>query len=60
MDEKTLSLQLEQIFKAKTSMRPNRIEFHTLKSMSTLQGVGKQLKEQRLIDNRPKAGATAS
>ena len=40
-------------FSNQTELRPNRIEFHSLPELSRRQGVGKELKEQRLIDNRP-------
>ncbi len=33
---------------------PNRIEFHSAEQMRDLQGVGVQLKEQKLVDHRPK------
>lgn len=33
---------------------PNRIEFHDAEKMRDLQGVGVQLKEQKLVDHRPK------
>jgi phenylacetate-coenzyme A ligase PaaK-like adenylate-forming protein len=36
---------------------PNRIEFHSAEQMRDLQGVGVQLKEQKLVDHRPKTGA---
>ena len=39
---------------------PNRIEFHSAEKMRDLQGVGVQLKEQKVVDHRPKNGAPAS
>lgn len=36
-----------------TEVRPNRIEFHTAREMQSLQGVGRELKEQKLVDHRP-------
>jgi phenylacetate-coenzyme A ligase PaaK-like adenylate-forming protein len=36
-------------------MHPNRIVFHTEEEMRHLQGVGTQLKEQRVVDRRPKS-----
>ena len=33
---------------------PNRIDFHSAEQMRDLQGVGVQLKEQKLVDHRPK------
>jgi len=35
-------------------IHPNRIEFHTSDEMRHLQGVGTLLKEQKLVDHRPK------
>ncbi|MFT5123746.1 MAG: phenylacetate-CoA ligase, partial [Verrucomicrobiales bacterium] len=42
-------------FEQATSMRPNRIEFHTIEDLSRMQGLGVEMKEQRLVDHRPKA-----
>ncbi len=39
---------------------PNQILFHSAEKMRDLQGVGVQLKEQKLVDHRPKSGAPAS
>lgn len=39
---------------------PNQILFHSAEKMRDLQGVGMQLKEQKLVDHRPKGGAPAS
>ena len=41
-------------------MHPNRIVFETPEEMRRLQGVGVQMKEQRLVDHRPKADPTAT
>jgi phenylacetate-coenzyme A ligase PaaK-like adenylate-forming protein len=35
-------------------IHPNRIEFHTNEEMRQLQGVGTLLKEQRVVDHRPR------
>lgn len=40
-------------FAARTEFRPNRIEFHNAEEMRELQGVGTQLKEQKVVDHRP-------
>jgi phenylacetate-coenzyme A ligase PaaK-like adenylate-forming protein len=37
-----------------TEIHANRIVFHTAQEMRELQGVGTQLKEQRVVDHRPK------
>jgi hypothetical protein len=34
-------------------MHPNRIIFQSPEEMRSLQGVGVQMKEQRLVDHRP-------
>ena len=43
---------------SKTEMRPNKILFHNRTEMGKLQGLGRELKEQRLVDNRPKEKGT--
>ena len=37
-----------------TEIHPNRIEFHDAEAMRRLQGVGVLLKEQKVVDHRPK------
>jgi len=37
-----------------TEIHPNRIEFHNAEAMRRLQGVGLLLKEQKVVDHRPK------
>ena len=37
-----------------TEFNPNDIIFHSWDEMRRLQGVGKELKEKKLVDNRPK------
>jgi hypothetical protein len=44
---------LTQRFVAQAEIQPNRIAFHTLDEMRALQGVGSELKERKLVDNRP-------
>ncbi|NNC87359.1 MAG: AMP-binding protein [Akkermansiaceae bacterium] len=39
-----------------TELSPNDIIFHSWDEMRVLQGVGKELKEEKLVDHRPKAG----
>ena len=43
---------LNDRFVAKTEIHPNRIVFHDADEMRELQGVGVQLKEQKIVDNR--------
>jgi phenylacetate-CoA ligase len=44
--------ELNTRFVAKTEVHPNRIVFHDGDEMRELQGVGVQLKEQRIVDHR--------
>ncbi|MBM3845613.1 MAG: phenylacetate--CoA ligase [Verrucomicrobia bacterium] len=53
-DTQTLSRNLQNEFSAKTELHLNRIVFHDADEMRTLQGVGVQLKEQKVVDHRPK------
>ena len=41
-------------FQQQVEITPNRIEFHRWQEMRALQGVGHELKEQKVIDHRPK------
>jgi hypothetical protein len=45
---------LDQRLAEETEIHANRIVFHTAEEMRALQGVGIQLKEQRVVDHRPK------
>ena len=60
-DETHLCRELNERIASVTEMHPNRIVFQSAEEMRRLQGVGVQLKEQRLVDHRPKpeAGAVA-
>ena len=59
-DEAQLSRDLSQRCFAQLEIHPNRILFHTPEEIRRLQGVGSVIKEQRLVDHRPKAQAAAS
>ena len=50
-----LKQRISQGLRNKTELSPNSITFHSWETMRELQGVGRELKEQKLIDNRPKA-----
>jgi phenylacetate-coenzyme A ligase PaaK-like adenylate-forming protein len=52
--EDKLSRELSNRFLERTEIRPNRIVFHNADEIRRLLGVGVQLKEQKIIDNRPK------
>ena len=55
--EDKLVRDLNNRFVAKTEIHPNRIVFHDADEMRELQGVGVQLKEQKIVDNRKSSGA---
>jgi len=46
--------ELNNRFLERTEIRPNRVVFHDMEEMRHLLGVGVQLKEQKVIDNRPR------
>lgn len=50
-----LARDLHERFYSQTEVHPNQIYFHTAAEMRKLQGVGVQLKEQRIVDHRPPA-----
>ena len=52
--EETLRQAIHDRFVSSTEFAPNEIKFHTWGEMRKLQGVGKELKEQKVKDNRPK------
>ena len=52
-DEKVIR-ELNNRFLERTEIRPNRVVFHDMEKMRHLLGVGVQLKEQKVIDNRPR------
>jgi phenylacetate-coenzyme A ligase PaaK-like adenylate-forming protein len=52
--------ELMNRFAERTEIHPNQIVFHNADEMRHLQGVGVQLKEQKIVDNRPKARETAA
>jgi phenylacetate-CoA ligase len=58
-DETTLSDELQERFVAETEIHPNKILFHSAPELRRMQGVGTQLKEQKIVDHRPKAGEAA-
>lgn len=52
-----LERQLDRRLVEETEIHANRVVFHTEEEMRELQGVGKLLKEQRVVDHRPKTAA---
>jgi phenylacetate-coenzyme A ligase PaaK-like adenylate-forming protein len=53
LSEEQLKRELNQRCYTYLEIHPNRIEFHSNEEMRQLQGVGKLLKEQKLVDHRP-------
>ena len=54
VDKEKLCRELNNRFLERTEIRPNKIVFHDAEEMRRLQGVGTELKEQKIIDHRPK------
>jgi phenylacetate-CoA ligase len=58
-DASRLSAHLSERFVSELEIHPNRIEFHSGDELRLKQGVGVQLKEQRVVDHRPKNPSVA-
>lgn len=58
--EEKLVHELDHRFAAQTEIHPNKIIFHSADEMRRLQGVGAQLKEQKIADHRPAVVAIMS
>ncbi|MGC3991976.1 MAG: AMP-binding protein [Chthoniobacteraceae bacterium] len=52
-DEGRLRTMIEKRMAAETELHPDRVIFHEAGEMRRLQGVGTELKEQRVVDHRP-------
>ena len=48
-----ITRELVSRFRERTEISPNRIVFHSFSEIRSLLGVGVELKEQKIIDNRP-------
>lgn len=59
-EDSRLREMLGNRFACELEIHPNRIDFHTAEELRSKQGVGTQLKEQRVIDNRPKSASAAA
>ncbi|MBI4626784.1 MAG: AMP-binding protein [Verrucomicrobia bacterium] len=57
MPEATLDRTLRELLHTRFELRPNRIVFHTADEIKVLHQVGVALKEQKVVDHRPKATA---
>ena len=55
--EAQLERSLRDLLQGEFELRPNRIAFHTADEIKALHKVGVALKEQKVVDNRPKAGS---
>ena len=58
--EDRLRAALNSRFSAETEIHLNRIEFHPVEELRERQGVGTQIKEQRVVDHRPSTETKAS
>lgn len=54
-DRTTIAHRIREQVLAASEISPNEIKFHSPSEIRDLQGVGSQLKERKIIDNRPKA-----
>ena len=54
--EAQLRADLNERFVEQTEIHPNRIVFESAEELRRLQGVGVQLKEQKVVDHRPVSG----
>ena len=52
-DQNKLSDSIYDRFQSITEFSPNEIVFHSWDEMRKMQGVGKELKEKKVVDNRP-------
>lgn len=55
-----LRAKIEERFREATEFTPNDVVLHDWEEMRTLQGVGKELKEKKVVDNRPCETANAT
>ena len=53
--EDQLAEEITQQFQSDAELRPNRIEFHNTETLKKMQGVGVSLKEDKIVDHRPKS-----
>jgi len=59
VDEEKLRRELNNRFVERTEIHPNYIVFHDADELRRLQGVGTEMKEQKIVDHRPKPKASA-
>ncbi|MGV3658709.1 MAG: phenylacetate--CoA ligase family protein [Prosthecobacter sp.] len=58
--EADLKLAVSRRFHEATEITPNALHFHTLAELREQLGVGRLIKEEKLVDHRPKTSAPAS
>lgn len=58
-DETQLRNELNDRFHSYTEIRPNQIVFHSVEEIRRLLGVGVQIKEQKIVDHRPRSDDSA-
>lgn len=58
--EEALLTHLSNMLHSQFEVRPNKIHFHTPEQMRGLQKVGVALKEQKVVDHRPKSPSDAA
>jgi len=56
VNEEKLRRELNNRFVERTEIHPNQIVFHDAEDLRRMQGVGRELKEQKIVDRRPKRG----
>lgn len=59
-DDRQVIRELNDRFHSRTEIHPNRILFHDSDEMRRLQGVGVQIKEQKIVDHRPHGAEPAA
>jgi phenylacetate-CoA ligase len=58
--ESQLEQSLRDLLQANFELRPNRVQFHTPNEIRVLHQVGVALKEQKVVDHRPKSTPAAA
>jgi len=53
-DAESIPVRIEERFHDQVEITPNAVQLHTWDEMRQLQGVGKALKERKVVDHRPK------
>ncbi len=58
-ERRALSDAIRRRIQLSAEIAPNRVEFHSASEMRRLHGVGKNLKEEKVVDHRPPAGVVS-